>query len=131
MSRHQCEIFAVTFDRDSYKAPTIYVRDRQSTNGTLVIRKDVPYEIGAENGLEPSAWLLERGSQIHFGRYMIEVVHRYKAPKPDGLLRFQVSEIEVSCSFLSQVFALLEPSSPNRNVAPLVSAANIYLAICP
>ncbi|KAL2112355.1 hypothetical protein VUR80DRAFT_7818 [Thermomyces stellatus] len=94
VSRHQCEIFAVTFDRDVSKAPTIYVRDRQSRNGTLVLRKDLQYEIGAENGVEPSAWLLERGVQIRFGRYLVEVIHRYRPVKPEGFLRYQVSEIE-------------------------------------
>lgn len=96
VSRHQCEIFAVTFDRDASKAPTIYVRDRQSRNGTAIIRRDIRYEIGAENGVEPSAWLLERGVQVTFGRYLVEVIQRYKQRRPDLFLRYQVWEIEVS-----------------------------------
>ena len=96
VSRHQCEIFAVTFDRDVSKAATIYVRDRQSRNGTAVIRKGVQCGISAENGVEPGAWLLERGVQVRFGRYLVEVIQRYKPAAPEGFLRYQVSEIEVS-----------------------------------
>ncbi|SPO02998.1 uncharacterized protein DNG_05679 [Cephalotrichum gorgonifer] len=94
VSRHQCEIFAVTFDREVSRAPTIYVRDRQSTNRTFVFRRDDQFDITGENGVEPSAWLLEPGVQISFGRYLVEVIQRYKQIMREGFLRFQVQEIE-------------------------------------